>query len=201
MIQLPPHHPPPAHPAWSPWPLTACPHPVAGSLVLGSPAWPRWVLAALPCPSNRLFVSFSCQLSSPPASRAQRGLGCLHPTGTPGSFTPSLTAPTPSNAETLSKDFVFFFFPFPAPEPPPALPPRVFFHTGSFCNSTHGKSRRNKMCFPESLPAAGCQLRGFLRKGLHPDGSTLIALLDLPPPTDLVPLQPIYILGLSGILW
>lgn len=57
------------------------------------------------------------------------------------------------------------------------------------------------MCFPASLPAAAWQLGDFLRKGLHPDGSTLIALMDLPPPTDLIPLQPIYILGLSGILW
>ena len=57
------------------------------------------------------------------------------------------------------------------------------------------------MCFPASRPAAGWQLGDFLRKSLHPDGSTLIALMDLPPPTDLVPLQPIYILGLSGILW
>lgn len=57
------------------------------------------------------------------------------------------------------------------------------------------------MCFPAFLPAAGWQLGDFLRKGLHPDGNTLIALMDLPPPADLVPLQPIYILGLSGTLW
>lgn len=54
---------------------------------------------------------------------------------------------------------------------------------------------------PISLPAAGWQLGDFLRKGLHPDGGTLAALMDLPPPTDLVALQPIYILGLFSILW
>lgn len=54
---------------------------------------------------------------------------------------------------------------------------------------------------PMSLPAAGWQLRDFLRKGSHPDRGTLIALMDLHPPTDLVTLQPIYILGLSSILW
>lgn len=54
------------------------------------------------------------------------------------------------------------------------------------------------MCFPTSLPAAGRQFGDFLGKGLHPDGSTLTALMNLPPLTDLVPLQFICILGL---LW
>lgn len=59
------------------------------------------------------------------------------------------------------------------------------------------------MSFPTSLPAAGWQFGDFLGKGLHPDGSTLIALMNLPPLTDLVPvpLQSIYILGLPSILW
>lgn len=57
------------------------------------------------------------------------------------------------------------------------------------------------MCFPTSLPAAGRQFGDFLGKGLHPDGSTLIALMNLPPLTDLVSLQFICILGLPSILW
>lgn len=57
------------------------------------------------------------------------------------------------------------------------------------------------MCFPTSLPAAGWQFGDFLGKGLRPDGNTLIALMNLPPLTDLVPLQSICILGLPSILW
>lgn len=53
---------------------------------------PAGFLAALPCPSSGLFVSFSCQLSSPPASRAGRSAAevwaVLHPAGIPGTFTP-----------------------------------------------------------------------------------------------------------------
>lgn len=57
------------------------------------------------------------------------------------------------------------------------------------------------MRFPTSLPAAGGHFGDFLGKGLHPDGSTLIALMNLPPLTDLFPLQFICILGLLSILW
>lgn len=170
--------------------------PCAPRLAWAPRAWPRRLLAALPWLCSRLFVSFSCQLSSPPAPLAARSAPSSGLSSIPqGPLALSHFKARPHyRLQPLSVQTSAPFAPLFS-----CSAPRVFFSTpASSVSTTRGKCRRNKLCIPTSRPAAGCQLGDFLGKGHHLDGKTL---MDLPPPTDLIPLQPIYILGLADILW
>lgn len=102
-----------------------------------------------------------------------------------------------SPAESLSTDFVFLF-PFQQ-DPSPAAEPLGIFPRPALPSCCSREEQEKQDVLPDIPPS--WQLGDFLTKGLHPDGNTLIALMALPLPTDTSPLQSIYILGLSGILW
>lgn len=166
-VQLLPHCPLPSpapQPAWSPWPCTRIPSSPHGwsAVPLALAGLPRpgpagfWQLSLLPAAGSvcLLFLPAFFPACSAHRSLSQRGLGRPPSRRDPSGFTPqnspSLTASTPFNNEILSKDFCVFFFPFQLLTRPSIFPQRLF------CNATHGKSRRNKMCFPcPSQPPAG----------------------------------------------
>lgn len=187
------------------------PYPAPTPPELGTPraACPGQAPQAQPCRGAgslrlvfRLLVSFSCQISSPPALHAGEVWARSPSRRDPRQFRAikpalALCYSLDSPAESLSTDFVFLF-PLQQ-DPSPAAEPLGIFPREALPSCCSREEQEKQDVLPDIPPS--WQLGDFLTKGLHPDGNTLIALMALPLPTDTSPFQSIYILGLSGILW